>query len=263
MKKVLFFAAVSLLALSSCKKDKDDAPKPKEKIFKGAVAQFQHGKAWTWYEVDESNNPVRIAVAVDDAAMASLDRNPPGTPGHHHENGVSLKLHPTATSGTLFQHILLDWNPVGHEPEPIYGKPHFDFHFYTTTDEERKAIPEYTQAQQKFDNAPAAGFMPPTYINPGGGVPQMGAHWLDVTTPELNGAPFTETFIFGSYDGKVTFMEPMITEAFILANPSFQRSIPQPAKYQAAGWHPTKMRIEKKDGATNIILEGFVKRQAS
>lgn len=262
MKKILFFAAVSLLAFSSCKKDKDETLRQKEKVFKGAVAQFQHGKAWTTYEIDDANRPVRLSILMDDAAMESLDRNT-GDGEQHHENSLSLKLHPKATGETPYTHVLLDWNPSGHEPEPIYGKPHFDFHFYIQSEAEREAIPTYEQAQAKFDNTPAAGYMPPTYINPGGGVPKMGAHWIDVTTPELNGQPFGQTFLMGSYDGKVTFWEPMITEKFILDNPSFERTIPQPAKYQKAGWYPTKMRIAKEGGATHIILEGFVQRQAS
>lgn len=260
MKKVLFFAAVSLLAFSSCKKDKDE--KKEEKVFKSEVKTFQHGKAWTWYEEDANKNPLRLGIAIDDAAMNSLDRTDPNGPGHHHENSVSLKLHPKATAATPFQHILLDWAPKGHEP--IYGKPHFDFHYYMTGEAERLAIPVYQQAPDKFDNHPAQGYMPPTYIAIPEGVPQMGTHWVDVTSPEIGqGAPFTQTFIMGSYDGKVTFWEPMITEEFILANPTFERAIPQPAKFQKAGLYPTKMRIEKKDGVTNIILEGFVQKQAS
>ena len=263
MKKILFFATVSLLAFSSCKKDHDQPNNQKEKIFKGDVVQFQHGKAWSWYEVDDNDNPVRLAVALDSTAMATLDRNAAEVPGHHHENDVTVALHPKALGATPFQHIFLGWNPVGHEPEVIYGKPHFDFHFYMTSAQEREAIPTYDLAPAKFDNAPPAGYLPPTYINPGGGVPQMGAHWIDVTSPEINGQPFTQTFLYGSYDGKVTFWEPMITEAFILANPNFQRDIPQPAKFAKESSYPTKMRIEKKDGVTSIILEGFVKRQAS
>ncbi len=49
----------------------------------------------------------------------------------------------------------------------------------------------------------------------GGGVPQMGAHWVDVTSPELNGSTFAQTFIYGSYDGQVNFYEPMITLDFL------------------------------------------------
>lgn len=261
MKKVLLSAAVSLLAFSSCKKDKDQSG-TNEKVFKGEALSFQHGKAWSWYEVDNNGNPVRMAVAIDNAAMNSLDTSAPGGPGHHHANAVSLNLHSKA-GNTPFTHILLDWNPKGHEPEPIYGKPHFDFHFYTSTEAERKAIPLYEQDSMKFKNLPAQTYFPLTYIPIPGGVPQMGTHWVDVTSPELSGAPFTQTFIYGSYNGKVTFYEPMITGDFIKNNPGFERSIPQPAKYQKAGWYPTKMRIAKTNGTTNVIIEGFVQRQAS
>jgi len=261
MKKILLFAAVSLLAFSSCKRDKELTQK-KEKIFKGSVQTFQDGKAWSWYEVDEAGNPLRIAIAIDDAAMNTLDTSAPGGTGHQHVNSISLKLHPKAEA-TPFSHILLDWAPKGHEPEVIYGKPHFDFHFYTSTEAERNAIPLYEQDSTKFLNYPAPAYLPPTYVPIPGGVPKMGSHWIDFTSPELNGAPFTQTFIYGSYNGNVTFYEPMITEAFIKANPNFERAIPQPAKHQKAGWYPTKMRISKENGITNVIIEGFVQRQAS
>jgi hypothetical protein len=80
----------------------------------------------------------------------------------------------------------LDWNPHGHEPEQIYGAPHFDFHFYSISQAERAAIPAYEADPTKFDNGPGAAYLPPTYMNFGGGVPQMGAHWVDITSPELN-----------------------------------------------------------------------------
>jgi len=200
---------------------------------------------------------------MDDASMASLDTLAPGASGHHHENSLSLKLHPKATDGTPFTHVLLDWNPAGHEPAGVYDKPHFDFHFYTIAETDRLAIPVYEQDSLKFKNLPPQGYMPPTYIPLPGGVPLMGSHWLDVTTPEINGQPFTQTFLFGSYNGKVAFYEPMITRKFVEGNAGFERAVPQPTKYQKAGWYPTKMRIAKQDGATNIILEGFVQRQAS
>jgi hypothetical protein len=259
MKKIFFLLMSAAVVLTSCEKDKDN---PKEKIFKGPVEKFQHGKAWTWYEVDNNDKPLRLAIAVDDSAMASLDRNAPDGGGHHHNNMLSLKFHPKAAA-TPFMHVGLDWNPFGHEPEPIYGKPHFDFHYYMISEADRMAIPPYEADSVKFKNVPAPAYFPPTYINPGGGVPQMGAHWVDVTSSEFNGQPFTQTFIYGSYNGKVTFYEPMITEAFIKANASFERTIPQPAKYQKTGYYPTKMRIAKANGVTNIILEGFVLRQAS
>lgn len=258
MKKIILLLVTASIAFVSCEKDNAQ----KERVFRGPVQKFQHGKAWTWYEVDNSDKPLRLAIAIDDAAMNSLDDGHGDGPGHNHENMVSLAFHKKAET-TPFMHVGLDWNPHGHEPEPIYGKPHFDFHFYMISEAERKAIPPYEVDSMKFKNVPAPAYFPPTYINPGGGVPQMGAHWIDVTSPELNGQPFTQTFIYGSYDGKVTFYEPMITEAFIKANLSFERTIPQPAKFQKTGYYPTKMRIAKINGITNIILEGFILRQAS
>jgi hypothetical protein len=258
MKKLFLSAIAAITLFTSCKKD--DAVK--QTVFTGPVEKFQHGKAWTWYEEDNNGNPFRLAIAIDDAAMNSLDRSLPGGGGHSHENMLSLKLH-SKVSNTAFMHVGLDWNPHGHEPEPIYGKPHFDFHFYMMSEAERLAIPPYQVDSVKFKNFPAPAYFPPTYINPGGGVPQMGAHWIDFTSPELNGAPFTQTFIYGSYNGKVNFYEPMITEEFIKTNATFERAIPQPAKYQKTGYYPTKMRIAKANGVTNIILEAFVLRQAS
>lgn len=255
MKKFLLLAA-AVISLASCTKDN---VKEKETVFKGATQRFQHGRAWTWYEEDAAGNPKRLGIAIDDAAMESLDRGTHGSGGHTHNNALSLALHPKA-SATPFNHVLLDWNPNGHEPEPIYGKPHFDFHFYISSEAERLAIPLYEQAQARFDNFPAPAFFPANYVPGPGGVPQMGKHWVDVTSPEFSGAGFTQTFIFGSYDGKVTFYEPMITEEFIRNNPSFERSIPQPAQYQKAGWYPTRMRIEKRPGVTSVIIEEFVNR---
>lgn len=255
MKKLLFSLFVLSTVFISCKKDND---KGREKVFKGPVQNFQDGKTWSWYEVDASDKPLRLAIAIDNAAMQSLDRGDGGEGGHSHENDITVKFHPKVLSETPFNHIGLGWNPHGHEPEPIYGKAHFDFHFYMTTPEEVAAIPPYEMAKAKFDNYPAPAYLPPTYFNPGGGVPQMGCHWIDGTSPELNGQTFTQTFIYGSYDGKVTFYEPMITEAFILANPSFERSIPQPAKYQKTGYYPAKMKIQTVNGVVNIILEDFI-----
>lgn len=259
MKKILSALLVAATIFTSCKKDDN---KVKETVFKGPESIFQHGKAWTWYEVDDNDAPLRLGIAIDDAAMNSLDTSHPGTPGHHHENNVVLNFHPKA-SATLFNHVGLGWNPHGHEPEMIYGLPHFDFHYYMISPEAVAAIPPYEVDSTKFKNWPAADYFPATYINPGGGVPQMGCHWLDFTSPELNGATFTQTFIYGSYDGKVTFYEPMITEDFIKNNPTFERTIPQPAKFQKQGYYPTKMRIAKQNGVTNIILEGFVLKNQS
>jgi hypothetical protein len=262
MKKYLI-ASLALIALfSSCKKDKDNE---KSGIFKGPEVQVHNGKASTWIQLDKKGDPLRLAISLTDAALNSVPVGNGDEGEHDHgntENNWVLKFHPKA-SIIPFNHVGMGWNPIGHEPEPVYRKPHFDFHFYMMTAQEVAAIPAYEMAKDKFDNAPAAAYLPPAYFNAGGGVPQMGAHWVDPTSGEFNGQPFTQTFIYGSYDGKVNFYEPMITLEFLKNNTNYIRSIPQPARVQKTSWYPTKLRVVKHDGVTEIILDEFVYRLQS
>jgi len=234
-------------------------------ILKGAEQKIYNGKAWTWVQVDKQGNPQQIGVTLTDAALNSVpiaNASSHGHTAHTMDNMWSLKFHPNA-KGFEFNHVGMGWNPSGHEPENIYTRPHFDFHFYMMTPEEVAAIPSYEQAAKQFDNRPSTDYFPAGYFNPGGGVPQMGAHWIDPTSREFHGQPFTETFIFGSYDGKVTFYEPMITLEFLKNNSNFERTIPQPAKVQKTGYYPTKLRVVKHDGVTDIIYDGLVRRVQS
>ena len=253
MKKVLLFALMAALALGACKKDDNTT-----KLFKGKAVAFQQGTAFTWYEVDKTNKPLRIAIAIDDAAMASLDRGD-GKDENTHNTG-SLPM-PEQASSSIFTHGLLFWNPRGHPFEGIYDLPHFDFHFYTISEAARLALPSYVQAPDEWNNYPPADYMPLNYVPATPGVPDMNGHWVDTTSPEFNGQKFTQSYLYGSYDGKVINQEPMVTESFLNVNSGFTRSIPQPAKVEKPGWYPTKMRIEKANGTTSVILEDFIRRQ--
>lgn len=245
MKKiVILFTTVTLLF--SCKKNDDKAG-----TFNGPDATIQAGKGKSWIKLDAIGAPQQLGITIDDAAINSM-------PTDGEESEVTLSLNPAAKTATPFDHIEVDWNPHGHEPAGIYDKPHFDFHFYMVSEGEVMAATDTAKLNANVQ----ADYMPPHYV-PGPAVPQMGRHYLDVTSPELNGQPFTQTFIYGAYDSKVTFYEPMITLAFLKTTSSFERSIPQPTKYSKAGYYPTNMRIEKHDNVTDIVLEGFVQRQAT
>jgi hypothetical protein len=56
------------------------------------------------------------------------------------ESGVFILDFPIQARDTPFQYIMFDWNPNGHEPEGIYDKPHFDFHFYIQDLDDVEAI---------------------------------------------------------------------------------------------------------------------------
>lgn len=248
-------AAVAALSMTSCKKEDKET---KAGIFKGPEVSVHEGKAWTWIELNHEGKPEKVAISMNERALNSVPTEEgDGGGGHNMENNLVLKFHPKIDA-TLFNHVGFDWNPGGHPPFPIYTLPHFDFHFYMVTEAER---------MQQVDPVKLAASLPEGYLPAahmgGDPVPMMGKHYVDLTSPELNGATFTQTFIYGSYDAKLSFLEPMITQDYLKATLDFVRDIPQPAKFQKTGYYPTKMRIKKENGITNVILEGFQFRTAS
>lgn len=254
MKKTLLLAALSAL-LFSCQKDDEKATTQA-----GVQVAVHQGKAWSWVHVDGRNRPLEVGITIDEAALNSVPVGAEAGDGHDmHENNYFVPLPQKAKEYTPFKSLMLNWNPSGHEPEQVYTLPHFDIHFFMTGEEEVMGMTD----MNKIMNAPAPDYIPANHVS-GAPVPMMGLHWLDLASPELSGAaPFTQTFIYGSYDSKVTFYEPMITLDFLKNTVQFERSIPQPSKFQQAGYYPTKMKVLKRNGSTNVILTDFVQRQAS
>ncbi|MDD4108926.1 MAG: hypothetical protein PHH93_09415 [Prolixibacteraceae bacterium] len=94
-----------------------------------------------------------------------------------------------------------------------------------------------------MDISPADEYIPQLYMQLPGLVQEMGAHWFNVTSPELNGETFTQTFLWGSYDGEFVFWEPMVTLDYQLTNPDEIFPVLQPASYQRDGWYPNSYKI--------------------
>ncbi|HEX2684665.1 MAG TPA: hypothetical protein VHL77_12060, partial [Ferruginibacter sp.] len=191
MKKTVLILATVITGMVSCKKDDD-----KGGIFKGPETPVYHGKAWTWIQLNNDGIIERAAISINDEALNSVTAGTGGGAGTHtHENNIDLSFHPKAAGTTLFNHIGLDWNPDGHPPATIYDKPHFDFHFYMVSPQERQTFLDPV----KLNNSMPAEYLPANYFG-GDPVPMMGKHYVDLTSPELNGGQFTQTFIHGSYD---------------------------------------------------------------
>lgn len=125
------------------------------------------------------------------------------------------------------------------------------------------AIPSYDEAPAKFDNLPSSEYIPALYFRGPGGVPQMGVHWVDLLSPEFNGQPFTTTIIYGSYDGKVTFLEPMITSDVIQSRITVHKDVRQPARFSPENkYYPTKLSIwyNERTGRQYVSLHDMVLR---
>jgi hypothetical protein len=222
------------LAFSGCKDDEDNV-KLSGRFF-GDEINLGNGKAKAWIELDDLGNPTSIGVTLTEKALENL----PDHDGDHLPVSYTLNL-PKEKSKTTFNHIDLDWNAHGHEPENIYDKPHFDFHFYMISEQDKKAIGVNDPKSEEF---PEGKYLPATYVPVPGSVPQMGKHWVDPYSGEFQeGGTFTNTFIYGSYNKQVTFYEPMITKDFLLTKPNASFQILQPAAFQKTGYYPGKYSV--------------------
>jgi hypothetical protein len=184
-----------------------------------------------WIKQDYSGEPVSVGINFSEKALQNLPSEP----------AQFVLLLPKNKGKNFYTHALVDWNPAGHEPDGVYTVPHFDFHFYIIPNEDREAIGPNDLAQ--FANAPDLKYIPDNYLQIPGGVPQMGAHWADLLSPEFSGSPFTKTFIWGTYDGKVIFWEPMITRAYLLQHPDEFVPVRQPQAFQVDGYYATGYKI--------------------
>jgi hypothetical protein len=223
-----------------------------------------NGHARSWINVSHDNRALAFGVELTEGALENL----PDIPEEARDfiSGPAdflLPLHQKAKELTAYDHICINWNAHGHEPAGLYDIPHFDFHFYRMSLTEQIAIPPYNLAPTLFDSDPPAGYMPDLYFHAPGGVPKMGAHWIDLLTPELYGQPFTYTFIYGSYNGMVTFNEPMVTMATIQGGNTIHTEIRQPLHFSPTDkYYPTQYSIWKDDSNNKhyISLDEMVLR---
>ncbi len=284
--KFIIFFVVAIAATTSCRKEIQQTPEENDgtsvaaeeiilpaetgtlagrenyavklpcNTYYGPCVQMGKGHIRSWINIAKCNNkPVAMGVEFFRGSMENLPTNPMNFPA----NTFILKLHQKAKESTPFDHITINWEPTGHEPDGIYTVPHFDIHFYKISVAAQMAITGIPGAP------PPAGYLPASYVIPGATVPQMGSHWLDPSSPELPPtlAPFTHTFIYGSDNGKVIFLEPMITRAFFLGGTTVTKAIPQPIHFAPVNTnYPKKYKIWKTwgDGRNYVALTDFAWR---
>jgi hypothetical protein len=79
----------------------------------------------------------------------------------------------------------------------------------------------------------------------------MGVHWQDLLSPEYQRVlgrpeayrPFTKTYVYVTWDGRITALEPMITREYLLRRVDEVVPVRQPARYPDPGWYPGAYRI--------------------
>jgi Domain of unknown function (DUF5602) len=223
----------------------------------GAAQPLGKGAVRPWVTLDRDGNPTAIGVTFDEAALDGL---PADLPHGQHGTEHVLALPPQAAP---FEHVMINWNPHGHEPDHIYTVQHFDFHFYLIGEPERTGITAQGDDLIKAQRRPSAEFVPEGYVYaPNSEVPRMGSHWVDPVSHEFHGHAFTKTMLWGSYDGRIIFIEPMITRAYLLTKPNVTEPLKLPARYLRPGYYPTQYSVkydaEKKE--YTVALEGMTLR---
>jgi hypothetical protein len=110
-----------------------------------------------------------------------------------------------------------------------------------------------------------AGLMHPDFSDVDAVAPAMGNHLVDLGGREFQGEPFTRTWIYGVYGGRVTFYEEMVTLAYLLSRPDACEPIKSPPAVAVGGYYPTQRCVRYEAGADAYVvsMEGFVYREAS
>ena len=228
----------------------------------GAPVPFGNGTARTLVAADLDGTPRTVGVSLSPTALDGLPGEPPAD-----DTGWLYRLPlPAGVALQPFDHVGLYWNPHGHEPHGVYDVSHFDVHFFMSKPEDLDRITAMDRDLERVYRLPPASAIPAGYLLPPNTQHRrMGVHWVDTGAGELKGEPFTATFIIGSYDEQINFLEPMITRAFLASRPVLTRPVPQPAAYAREGWYPTtwSVRWDEQRGEYLVLLDGLRWQDAS
>ena len=235
-------ATAALAALAAC--GSDTAPATPHEL-DGTSVSVGNGSAYA-YAITAPGGVSSIGIALTPTALDGLPSS---------DAMWDLPL-PAGLSVPPFDHLMLNWNAQGHPPA-MYQVPHFDFHFYTITHAEQAAI----QPGPDTTTVPAAN-IPPGYISGVEAVPDMGVHWVDTSAAEFHGSPFDATYVYGFYHGKLVFVEPMVSRAFLDTKPSMTALIRQPERFAQSGEYPASysVRTDPASGVLRISLDSLAAR---
>ena len=224
------------------------------RTYYGAPVSIGHGTARIVEQAD-GRRPIAIGLELTPGALLGLPKRP--------GSGQDWFLQtPKAAPATGLDHVMIDWNPLGHPP-PVYEVAHFDFHFYYVSRRSQMAI---RYAHPESSNMagvvmPPEALLPPGYmIPPGTQVDEMGLHAVAGNAPEFHGKPFTSTFIYG-YDanGRLAFFEPMAAMRYLLSHPHLNAVVVRPSTYSFPGYYPGSYSVSFDPGTRTyrIMLTGL------
>ena len=257
----------------------------------GPEAAVGRGSARLYVDRGPHGEPRAIGIALTEGALSGLashmnatsrcfDKDGDGSMSHGEcmgDDEVDLELPAGAADlGLPVRWAMLNWNPEGHmhPAPPVWGAPHFDFHFYiadkalidgirTGPCAELIDCDDFKRASRPLPE----GHMPEGYIEVGAAVAAMGNHLIDSRDPELADPSlgFSGTFIYCTYDASLIFLEPMVSHAFLASRPDRCTPVRSPKSVAVAGYYPTSycVRYDAASATYRVSLEGLVYRDAN
>jgi hypothetical protein len=236
-----------LFMFSSCDKD-DEQNTPNSIISYGSYVNVGNGKARSYISKNADGSVKEVGFNFTEDALSGLPTQ-----------NTDYVLPMPSDNKTQINHISFDYSVHGHSPEHIYDVPHFDVHYYMISEQEKNAI---TETDPKIDVLPPASSIPKNYV-PGGNEAKMGKHWVDTTSHEFHGQEFTSTFVYGSYNGKFIFFEPMISVSYLQTKPNVKLNVTSLGGVQKAGLYPQEYAIEwqKERREYTVALDNLTLRQ--
>jgi hypothetical protein len=247
--KAIQLPAVLFITLSFASCGKDDDQKTQVPIISyGNFVAVGNGKARTFISKNADGTVKQVGFTFSEDALSGLPAQ-----------NAAFALPMPSDNQTLIKHISFDYAVHGHGPEHIYDVPHFDVHYYMISEREKNEI---TLEDPKIDVLPPAASIPKNYV-PGPNEAKMGKHWFDTTSHEYHGKDFTSTFIYGSYNGRFIFMEPMIAVSYLKEKPNVNIPVNKFGAVSQAGLYPQAYSIlwEKERRDYTVALSDLVMRQ--
>lgn len=242
-------SSVALATLTAALAAAPAVAQPEPATYEGTAVRIGHGTAHTLVRTDANGEPASVGVVFTPGMLEGLPRPARGAVP---DFPYFLPM-PTTGPRTVVDHVVIDWEPVGHPPARVYDVPHFDFHFYLVNRaEQMKVAFKDENASGDPRQQPPAELVPVGYVvPPGTAVPRMGVHAIDPAGPEFHGKPFTATFIYGYYNRRQTFLEPMVALDYLKAKPSLSVPVTRPVSYTKRGAYPSAYSV-KYDAARNL-----------
>jgi len=219
----------------------------KYNTFNGDEIAVGNGYAHTFITQSHTRVPQEIGIVFTEGALSGL----PTT-----NTSYVLDFHHKALETTPFKHLSLGWSANGHPlPGGTFIAAHFDIRFFLMSNEERLAMAALPAAE--YYVLPPSGYMPANYFPD---VPSpTGMNWTDKSF--VPGTTINHTMILGSYNGRFTFISPIVQRTFLASGSSGSLSWMQQQSFAVHGYYPTRYNIYEDDKNQHYVsLSDFVWR---